>query len=162
MSMNGRYVRLEEDSLLEILEDPSSLLDVLYPGSELPDESGCDLDIDKTWHIIHFLLHDEPLSRGESGVDCVLGGVELSSEDVVYGPARYLTAAEVREVADSLDQISFDRLWARYDPTEAERAELYWSDSLGAEEYVRENYVALREFFSVAGVRGQAVIMWLA
>lgn len=45
----------------------------------------------------------------------VLGGTELTDEDLVYGPARYLPPAEVRGTAQGLKPISFGELWSRLD-----------------------------------------------
>ncbi|MHC5537219.1 YfbM family protein [Singulisphaera rosea] len=162
MSITGRYLRLEEVTIREILAEPSSLLDVLYPDDESLEVGDLRLDIDKTWNILHYLLHDEPLGRGEIGLDCVLGGIELTPEDGGFGPARYLRRDEVRAIAEVLDRLTFPSLWSRYDPAEGERAELYWSDTPESEDYVRGHYAALQRFFSTARQEGQAVILWLA
>jgi Domain of unknown function (DUF1877) len=58
MSMTGRYLRVESCVIEGILDAPSTLLDVLYLESEPTDYKARYLDIDKTWHIIHFLLND--------------------------------------------------------------------------------------------------------
>jgi hypothetical protein len=72
----------------------------------------------------------------------VLGGTELTDEDLVYGPARYLRPAEVRATAQALQPISFDELWSRLDEARIREAELYWETRSESEAYVREYYQA--------------------
>lgn len=43
-----------------------------------------------------------------------MGGTELG-EDLGYGPARGLTAAEVQAVSAALSAISGEQLWSRFD-----------------------------------------------
>jgi hypothetical protein len=162
MSMTGRYLRVDPGVVARILAEPSSLLDVLYPDPEPADYLARYLDVDKAWHIIHFLLNGDPWEGTGAVGGAVLGGTELSYEDLGYGPARYLTPGEVRQTADALNDISFDQLWAEYDAARAREAELYWTDSPDCRDYVRENYTALQSFYRTASRHGQAVILWLA
>jgi hypothetical protein len=92
MSMTARYLRVDSRVIVGILSAPSSLLDVLYPEPENADHTARYLDIDKSWHIIHFLLNNHPWEGNGPRFGAVLGGTELTDEDVVgFGPARYLT-----------------------------------------------------------------------
>jgi hypothetical protein len=59
MSMTARYLRVDSRVIVGILSAPSSLLDVLYLEPENADHTARYLDIDKTRHIIHFLLNSE-------------------------------------------------------------------------------------------------------
>lgn len=109
MSMIGNYRRLSEEDLDEILREPESILNALYPeDSEIPD--GSQLDIDKAWHLIHYLLTGEPCEGSEPLCNAVLGGAEIGEEDVGYGPARYLSSTEVNAVATALASISPEEL----------------------------------------------------
>jgi hypothetical protein len=93
MSMTARYLRVDSRVIVGILNAPSSLLDVLYPELENADHTARSLDIDKTWHIIHFLLNNHPWEGNGPRFSAVLGGTEPTDEDLGYGPARYLTPA---------------------------------------------------------------------
>jgi hypothetical protein len=162
MSMTGRYVRVNPGVVTGILEEPTSLLDVLYPDPEPGDYVQRYLDIDKTWHIIHFLLNGDPWECTGALGGAILGGADVSPEDLGYGPARYLTPVEVGHIADALNSVSFEQLWAGYDPGRARQAELYWSDSPTGKGCVRENYAALQSFYLRASQQDQSVILWLA
>jgi hypothetical protein len=162
MSMTARYLRVDSRVIVGILSAPSSLLDVLYPDPENADHTARYLDIDKTWHIIHFLLNNHPWEGNGPRFGAVLGGTELTDEDLGYGPARYLTSAEVGATSAAILQIGFDELWSGLDEARIREADLYWETTCESEAYVRENYQALQAFFLRAANSNEAVILWLA
>ena len=169
MSMTGRYLRVAPEVILDIQREPSTLLDVLYPEaeSELAAHESKYLDIDKTWDIIHFLLNDgASIQDSDDGggplPNAVLGGAELTDEDLGYGPARFLVPAEVATTARGLACISPEELWGRFDESRVSAADLYWSMEPENKTYALENYEALRSFFLEASNAGDAVILWLA
>jgi Domain of unknown function (DUF1877) len=161
MSMTARYLRVDSRVIVGILNAASSLLDVLYPEPEDADYTARYLDIDKTWHIIHFLLNDHPWQGSGPLFGAVLGGAELTDEDICYGPARYLTSAEVDATSRAIQQIGFDELWAGLDAARIREADLYWETTPESEAYVRENYQALQAFFLRAANSNEAMILWL-
>jgi hypothetical protein len=57
--MTGRYLRVSPATIPEVKRAPASLLDVLYPEPGSEGYRSRYLDIDKTWHIIHFLLNGD-------------------------------------------------------------------------------------------------------
>lgn len=164
MSMIGNYRRMSEDALIELLAEPDRLSDLLYREDEDADGAEAHLDVDKSWHIIHFLLNGRAWEGDWPLVGVVLGGAEVSDEDVGYGPARYLAPGEVEEVSRALGDISAKELWSRFDADAVREAEIYpdaWQGDSGDEEYVTDNYESLRSFFAVAADRGQAILIYL-
>jgi hypothetical protein len=162
MSMIGRYLRVSPRVIREIQRVPSTLCDVLYPEPEPEEHRSRSLDIDKTWHIIHFLLNGN-LWEGDGPLfDAVLGGHELTKEDLGYGPARYLEPREVAATARALGGVSAEELWSRFDEARVTEADLYWSIEPGGRKYALENYEELRTFFGAAAQAGEALILWLA
>lgn len=162
MSMIGNYRRITEAKLNELLARPDELSSFLYPE----DGPGTvpHLDIDKTWHIIHFLLNGDTWEGAWPLLGVVLGGTEISAEDVGYGPARYLTPAEVEEVASALDAIPPDTLWSRFDADAVRKAEIYpeaWSGGPEDREYVTDYYSQLRDFFATAAKAKEVVVLYL-
>jgi hypothetical protein len=163
MSMTGRYLQLTPAQLETVIVRPELAMDLAYPED---DSSASALDIDKSWHIIHFLLTGEPWGGEGPLASAVLGGTELPGTDAGYGPFRYLTPPEVREVASALEAVPFADLWSRLKPEETEAAEIYpgkWGEDGEVEgQYVSQNYGALRVFYSSASEAGNAVLLYLA
>ena len=162
MSMTGRYLRVAPEVISRIRATPTDLLEVLYPEPEPTHYAAKQLDIDKTWHVIHFLLNDDPWEGTSPLFEAVLGGEPISDEDLGYGPARYLQPGQVAATAEALQGISPKQLWERYDASRVKRAEIYWSDDPDSKDYALENFEALRQFFRSAAKAKEAVIVWLA
>ena len=129
---------------------------------ELPDD--LYLDIDKAWHAIHFLLTGDTWGGEPPLFNAVLGGTELGAEDVGHGPARFLTLAEVQDVASALSEISETDLRNRYNASALSAADIYpggWEDVEGSLEYLLPYYTKLVEFFSEAAKHGDAMLIYL-
>lgn len=104
--------------------------------------AGPTVNLEKFWQAMHFLftgnkgrIDDSPLSK------VVLGGARLGP-DLGYGPARYLTPAEVKAIAHALSETSFESIWTRFGPRLMTRLEVYpdvWDD---------EDEPGLRDLFS--------------
>jgi hypothetical protein len=163
MSMIGNYRRLSEEDLDEILQEPESILNALYPeDSDIPD--GSQLDIDKAWHLIHFLLTGEPWEGAEPLCNAVLGGAEIDEEDVGYGPARYLTSTEVNAVATALASISPEELWTRFDLAKVHEADIYpssWEGNDSDRDYILSYFNDLKAFFTTAQQQHDCMILYL-
>ena len=164
MSMIGNYLRIPGEELERLREDPSDIVDVLYPDDGNGDHpDGRHLDIDKSWHAIQFLLTAEPWQGKPPLQDAVMGGTELGDEDVGYGPARGLSPGQVRSVATAISAISGEQLWSRFDEGKFAAAEIYpqgWSAD--GKEYVLGYYEALQGFFAAAARDGDAMILYLS
>src|SRR5271165_1779219 len=86
------------------------------PPIELSTSQVSDpLNIDKSWHGIHFLLTSSAWGGTPPLSNAVLGGTEFGP-DLGYGPARYLTPDQVKEVAAGLDRITGETLRGRFNP----------------------------------------------
>jgi len=95
------------------------------PSLALAEDEGEILDLDKSWHGIHYLLTGTAW-EGESPLNfLVTGGREVGDEEVGQGPARTYTAAETREVAGALAALSDAELRARFAPGDMMRLEIY-------------------------------------
>jgi Domain of unknown function (DUF1877) len=163
MSMIGNYLRVSATRLEQLLEDPSDIMDVLYPEDPAAGHpEGAHLDIDKAWHAIQFLLTGEPWDGAPPLQNAVMGGTELGDEDVGYGPARGLTPDEVRSVSAVLGRLSGEQLWSAFNEGSFAKADIYpqgWSSD--GKDYVVEHYEALRAFFAAAARSGDAMILYL-
>jgi hypothetical protein len=162
MSMTGRYLHLPLSIVDQIRETPSMLLGVLYPEDDTAEFRLRLADIDKNWHVIHFLLNGSAWDGTSPLFDAVLGGVEFT-EDLGHGPARFLLPEQVVATSKALAEVEPEELWRRFDPTRLKAAEVYGAGG-GADsrEYVLESYAVLRAFFRAASAAGDAAILWLA
>ena len=165
MGMVACFTALSAEALRELQDDPDRIEEYLYPDdgeSEPPNY----IDLDKAWHGIHYLL----TGRSEGGDPphslAVFGGEEFGPE-VDYGPARFLTAEQVRNVAEALSELSPAALARRFDPKDMEAKQIYpdviWvRDGKEALDYALDNYQQLKLFYRDAAARGDAVIQWLS
>lgn len=158
MSMIGNFLQLSSEELEALIADPSAVESFIYPDDEERERS---IDIDKAWHGIHFLLAGEPWGGDPPLANVVLGGTEIG-DDVGYGPARYLTAAEVQAAASALQDITPDVLRSRYVASELSENDIYpqiWDepedDAFG---YLGPWYETLRDYFIDAAAKGNAML----
>ena len=121
MGMTGNFMQISPDELESLQQQPDSVESYL-----LPDDGGFPscCDVDKAWQGIHFLLAGDPWGGEDAAAKAVLGGTEIGG-DLGYGPARYLTATEVKEVADAISRIDRDELKRRFDAQAMADADIY-------------------------------------
>ena len=125
------------------------------------------IDLDKAWHGIHFMLTGTAW-EGAPPLNFLLhGGTDIGEVEVGYGPARGMTAAEVKAVAGALAGIDEAFMRARFDPAQMTQLDIYpgiWDrdpaddDSLG---YCLEYFSALRAFVMRAAERGVGLVISL-
>ncbi|MEY2934020.1 MAG: hypothetical protein RL033_4769 [Pseudomonadota bacterium] len=166
MSMILTVRRLGDPDLLRLREHPELVAD--YLGEDPPDGFGpfADIDVDKAWHAIHFLLTHTAWEGAPPLNFVVTGGTEVG-DALGYGPARGFTSAEVRLVADALEALTPDVLLQRFDPAALTAAEIYpqtWDrppeedDTRG---YVADYFDQLRSFVIDAAAAGEAMLISL-
>ncbi|WP_246438354.1 YfbM family protein [Prosthecobacter vanneervenii] len=163
--MCGSYLRVTNDQLEQVLNEPDLILDMLFPEDDTEFEAGRYLDIDKSWQIIHFLLTGDALDGDEPLCNAVMGGTEIGDVEVVYGPARFLLPEQVVEVATALTSISEDELWNRFDIEAARKAEIYpqgWTGSETDRSYVLNHFKCLKTYFVDAANAQEPVILYLS
>ena len=163
MSMIGNLVALNPVNLEALKAQPEQIEPFLYPDDG-DSEPANHLDLDKSWHAIHFTLNGKAWEGDGALGRAIIGGQEIG-EDIGYGPARYLTARDVVEVSEALQSVSTDEFKARFSPKELTAAEIYpeiWGEE--SEElltYVLSFYEDLRTFYLGAADRGDAVLIYL-
>ena len=160
--MIGNYRRLTEAELNALLEEPGTITEILY-SEEGQDDTDKQLDVDKAWHAIHYLLNGTAWDGKEPLVNAVLGGLPVGEEDVGYGPARYLRPTQVAETSKALQAISSEQLWSRFNAAAMKKAEIYpeferWEED---KEYICGYFENIKSFFVVAASRGDAMLLYL-
>jgi len=122
-----------------------------------------EVDLDKAWHGIHYLLTGSVESNGTLASKVIMGGEDIGP-DRGYGPAQLLKPAEVKAIAQLLEATTPDMLRKRFKPKEMTRVDVYpgviWDrDGDEALSYVLDYYKKLVAFYKLAAERGQAVIL---
>lgn len=169
MGMVAIFRRLSDADVARLLAEPN-LIDDYVGNEDVPDGFGpfTELDIDKAWHGIHFLLTASAW-EGDPPLNFVVsGGAPVGEVDLGYGPARVFSSAEVQTLAAALEPIEAPELQARFDPEAMMSADIYpaiWDrapeddDTSG---YVVGYYESLREFVLEAAQAQQALLVFLS
>jgi hypothetical protein len=156
-------IRLSAGHLQAVLDDPATVAKLLYgdlddDDAEMPEP---DLDLDKSWHGLHFLLTGTAWDIGTGGGAAILGGDPVG-EDGGYGVPQLVRPDEVRAIADALEVLDIETLRARYDPQALAAADIYpdiWDESDVFESYLAPNFLELRRFYRTAAAHDQAVLL---
>lgn len=167
MSMTASFLSVSPQQLQQITADPDEIEPLLGKrfGSRFPSKKRSDYcDIDKSWQTIHFLLSQgDPWEVTNTESLAVLGGTEFGP-DMGYGPARFLTADEVKQVAAALSPIDTEELNKRFDGDKMAGADLYSfskqhpGDEL---EFAQSYFTDLRNFYAFAAEEGKAVLLFI-
>lgn len=164
MSMIAHYRRLTMQQLAALQNAPESIAGFLYADDASGDSEEQSLDIDKSWHAIHFLLNGEAWEGDQPFFDVVLGGMPLGDVEIGYGPVRFLTPSEVQSVASVLTTITANDLRTRFDLDALAAAEIYpnvWEDETEELDYLLPYYERLVRFFQAAAQRGEAMLLYI-
>lgn len=160
MGMAACFAAITPATMERLTAHPDQIEEYLFPDDGEPENY---IDVDKAWHGIHYLLTG---TAGEGTTPlswAVLGGKEIG-EDVGYGPARLLTAEQVKKISEVL--LNEDDFKAAFAPEAMEAAQIYpdviWvRDGQESLEYLVENYRELVAFYRAAALRGDGAILWL-
>ncbi|MGC4007160.1 MAG: YfbM family protein [Pirellulales bacterium] len=161
MSMIGNSRRVTRSQLAALRDGPATISAFLYDEEPPPD---AHIDLDKAWHAIHFLLNGRTWDGNGPLFHAVLGGETLGEEDVGYGPARFLTADEVKVTAQALADISPADFLKPFDAQALNDNEIdpqHWTGEDIDLHYVRNNFVRLVEFFRSATQHDDALLLYL-
>jgi hypothetical protein len=131
------------------------------------------LNLDKAWHGVHYVMCGEAEPGAALLSQPVMGGVPLGEDDEGfsgYGPARYFTPKQVAEISQAMSRPELEQEAAtRFDAATMSRLEIYpgWhlpeakSDAKSDLEWLMDSFRRLRNFYSDAAVKNQAVVTCL-
>ncbi|OGF66391.1 MAG: hypothetical protein A2Y62_12525 [Candidatus Fischerbacteria bacterium RBG_13_37_8] len=122
------------------------------------------LNLDKTWHALHYLLSGNSEADETPLGKLIMGGKEIG-EDLGYGPAHYLTSDEVKKCSDALQKISSNEIKHRFDPNTLQKADIYpniWNEELTKEhlDYLLEYFDALKKYYKEAASQQNAMLIY--
>lgn len=159
--------QIDASEIDPLLANPDQIEDLMDPAEYGSEEQGSSVDLDKSWHAIHYLLTGTA-DEGTPPLSYLLyGGEDVGDIDLGYGPARVLRPPEVQSFDTALSNISSEEMRRRFNPKAMMAADIYptiWDrspaedDTLG---YVLEGYTALKTFIHNASEKGKGVIIYL-
>lgn len=163
MGMIGHLLRVTDAELQTYLADSARLEDRLY---QTPNDPAL-VDIDKTWDGLIFLLTRETLSQTSHPLAHVLFSGQLVDEeqDLGYGSAHYLTAAQVAELQPQLAAITRAELKRRFDPARMTELGIYpniWDEGDDAFDYLADGFATVQHLYAEAARQRQGLITFIS
>ena len=161
MSISILLKQVSSETLADFIAgklDPDELFDLNSADSKSSQDS--ELDLDKSWHGIHFLLSGMDWEVRDVKTSAILGGTEHGDE-FGYGPVRYLAVEQVQTIAKELQVVRMEQLQTEYDPARMSELEIYpdiWDDEI-AKKYLLDYFAKLVQFYSNASNRKLAVLI---
>ena len=192
MSMIGRLRRASDEEVARLLAHPEGIGAFLYlgdfeagggegdggggggsapeggGGGGASESSAADLDIEKSWHGIHFVLTGSDWGGASPLNFLVSGGMEVGDEDVGYGPARAFTSAQVRAIYGALAQLPPEQFARRIDLAALEEAGIYpeiWEredEAAANREFLTRHYAALRRYVEGLARDGAGMLIYIS
>jgi hypothetical protein len=163
--MIGNFRALPDEELQALFADPSRVEQLLYESLLGSVSNGNELDVDKAWHGLHFLLTGSAWA-GSAPLNFIVAGGQEVGDDLGYGPARGLTSADVLMIDAALEPLTRDDLRQRFDAHRMTELQIYpdgWRhDPDGELDYLLEYYADLRAFVRRTAERGQALLVYLS
>lgn len=147
----------QERSLLAAADegDADTIGELLEDIEENWDNADLSVDTDKAWDAMHRCLGDGTLDPDGGAYPlshAVLGGRHLHEEYYVV----YVTAAEVRDVAEALQWV--EKAWLRHRFDAIDNTGYHGPHDDADFEYTWENFVDVQAFYERAAKVGRAVI----
>lgn len=167
MSMIGNFRALPDEELQALFADPARVEQLLYASffGGSTNGHGDELEVDKAWHGLHFLLTGTAW-EGTFPLNFIVVGGEEVGDDLGYGPARGLTSSEVQSIDAALESLTPAELGQRFDAGRMTELQVYpngWAhDPEGEREYLLEYYTDLRAFVRRTAERGHALLVYLS
>jgi|HubBroStandDraft_4_1064222.scaffolds.fasta_scaffold154397_2 hypothetical protein len=118
------------------------------------------LELDKSWHTLHYLLTGSAEATDSALGRAILGGKEIGP-DVGHGPARLLTVAQVQEIAIALAKVPSHDLAQRFDLGTMIASEIYACRDEGELDLAQEYFEQLKSFYADSAARGSAILLYV-
>lgn len=161
MSMIGNFFKADDEMVQKMRQGTTE--DIIY--NDAYDENM--IDIDKTWHAIHFILSGDAYESDEDNVlsKLILGGTPINEEDLGYGPALLLDKNLVKQIAEALHAWDETLFREKFDFNNMIANEIYpiidGEDENDFYNYVWDYFINLKTFIIEAAEEGQNVITFI-
>jgi hypothetical protein len=157
--MIGNFLAVTQEELDQLYSSPNKLPAFLY--EEKQNEI---LDVDKSWHAIHYTLTGTAYGGDTPLANVVFGITPIGEEDVGYGPALGTDSDAVKAIANALNEITETQFKEKFDAYALATTEIYpqiWDEGDEALDYVATYFNELREFYREAAEKDLAIITFI-
>jgi hypothetical protein len=124
---------------------------------------GDNIDIDKAWHGLHFLMTGTAWA-GDPPLNFILaGGTEVAGDD--DSTTRLYSSNELREINRALKSVDQSQLQSAYNPSAMLNLDIYpgiWQRDTHAFEYCIDHLAALKRFVTRADQSGLGMVTILS
>jgi hypothetical protein len=118
------------------------------------------LDLDKSWHMLHYLFTGSAWDGAMPAGALLSGGREVG-EDLGYGPARALSAKETQAFAQFLSAQSETALAKKLNVPKMQSMEIYSVDEDSGED-LNHYFPQLKSYVADAAAKGQGLLIWMS
>jgi hypothetical protein len=133
----------------------------------VPDRHrGDETDLDKSWHIVHYLLTGET-GRAVGPLSLIGDDLHpLADVDLGLGKPNVISCEATRAFAEAAGAMTDTEFLSRFRPAEMPTDDLYMGDVIARgdhddmKEYALENFHNLRDFAAEAARNGEAIITY--
>ncbi len=160
MGMIGYLKRVPAELLTALIQKTATLDEYVFG-----DEAGEELDLDKAWHGLHYLLCGEAFGGEEPLYNALMGGRPINEEETEDIIVRYLTPDQVREVSAALEALDDDALSKGFAPDDMNEAGVYpapdWNDA-GELDYLLGYYGPMKQYYRQAAENGEGMLIYVS
>lgn len=115
-----------------------------------PDAGNATCDMDKAWHLLHFVLSGN-MEGGDGPENFIMTGGQEIGEDLGYGPTRFFKAKATEEIGKFIAQLSKQTIHHRLEKQQLKGQDIYPinDNELSEEdrEWILEEFADLKDFF---------------
>jgi hypothetical protein len=159
LEISAEMKRLGGTTQATLTENQQKVLQPLREAGAFGEQRDV-LNLEKSWHTLHYLLSGSALPVASPAGRAILGGQEVGP-DLGYGPGRILTPDQVRETAESLSQLAKEDLTPRFDLSSMMTAGIYACRDSGDLELAQEWLPQLQDFYRDAASDGRAMLLYI-
>ncbi len=137
------------------------------PAIECEREEGDEIDLDKSWHGMQFVLAGSGYATGGPLSFLVEEWPEIGDIDVGYGPAKAIHAAAISRFYDALLKVDAATLRAGYKPDAMLQEDIYLGHFFAENpeegiDYIQFWFAELRNFIERCVARNQGVVSYIS
>lgn len=163
MGMISIWRIASDEQIAALLREPELIEDMLDAGGDTDE-----IDLDKAWHGIHYLLTGTAWGGSEPLNYIVTGGRTVGDIEIGYGPARVLSRDQVQAFQRALATVTHEQLRTAYHPKAMSKAEIYpdiWDRTDESPEeildYLLSYFDELKAFVTKASDAGNGLISYI-